>query len=155
MFFRFLNCIIPTRIQNLMRMRFFQQVFSRILNIPEQSTPWNRSNGNRRTGQTETASLKMQLTHILWFAFGWIRPASRIRIYMPPLNMLVCEWLARTWLRIPRGPNILNWAKNRTIKMVSLKSVLQFPPFRTSVFFWPEYSGSPVGQKTGGSVRPD
>jgi hypothetical protein len=111
-----------------------------IVNIPEQSTPWNRSNGNRRTGQTETASLKMQLTHILWFAFGWIRPASRIRIYMPPLNMLVCEWLARTWLRIPRGPNILNWAKNRTIKMVSLKSVLQFPPFRTSGFFWPEYS---------------
>ena len=31
MFFRFLNCIIPARIQNLMRMRFFQQVFSRIL----------------------------------------------------------------------------------------------------------------------------
>ena len=24
--------------------------------------------------------------------------------------------------------------------MVSLKSVLQFPPFRTSGFFWPEYS---------------
>lgn len=26
--------------------------------------------------------------------------------------------------------------------MVSLKSVLQFPPFRTSGFFWPEYSPS-------------
>ena len=26
--------------------------------------------------------------------------------------------------------------------MVSLKSVLQFPPFRTSGFFWPEYSVS-------------
>ena len=28
--------------------------------------------------------------------------------------------------------------------MVSLKSVLQFPPFRTSGFFWPEYSLRPL-----------